>query len=50
MFHEKGHGMTTDWNIFVTSHGKGENDGVGDDIKNGTWRVVLQQKEVVSDL
>ena len=39
-----------DWNFFATSHGKGENDGVGGDVKNSVWRNVLQQKEVVGDL
>ena len=36
--------------FFATSHGKGENDGVGGDVKNAVWRKVLQQKEVVGDL
>ena len=35
MLHEKDHGMITEWNLFATSHGKRENDGVGGDIKNG---------------
>ena len=29
MFHDKDHGMMAEWNFFVTSHGKAENDGVG---------------------
>ena len=49
-FHDKDHGMVAEWNFFATSHGKGENDGVGGDVKNGVWRRVLQQKEVVGDL
>ena len=35
------HGMVADWNFFATSHGKGENDGAGGDVKNGVWRKVL---------
>ena len=28
-FHQSDYGITADWNFFATSHGKGENDGVG---------------------
>ena len=38
------------WNFFATIQGKGENDGVGGNVKNGVWQRVLQQKEVVDDL
>ena len=29
LFHEYDHHASADWNFFATSHGKGENDGVG---------------------
>ena len=48
--HQKDHGMRADWNFFSTSHGKGENDGAGGDVKNVVWRKVLQNKAVVADL
>ena len=50
LFHKEDYGSTADWNFFATSHGKGENHGVGGDVKNAVWRKVLQQKEVVGDL
>ena len=50
LFHKEDYGSTADWNFFATSHGKGDNDGVGGDVKNAVWRKVLQQKEVVGDL
>lgn len=50
MFHDKDHGMMAEWNFFATSHGKGENDGVGGNTKNHVSQRVLQQKEVVGDL
>ena len=50
LFHEKGYGMPADGNVFATSHGKGENDGAGGDVKNSVWGKVLQHKEVVGDL
>ena len=49
-FQEKDHGMPADWNFFATSHGKGDNDGAGRDVKNSVWRKVLQGKSVVGDL
>ena len=49
-FHKKDNGMPADWNFFATSHGKGENDGAGGDVKNAVWRKVLQKKCVVGDL
>ena len=33
LFHKEDYGSTADWNFFATSHGKGENDGVGGDVK-----------------
>ena len=33
----------------MTSHGKGENDGVGRDVKNYDWRKTLQKKVVVTN-
>ena len=42
--------MPADGNSFATSHGKGENDGAGGDVKNSVWGKVLQHKEVVGDL
>ena len=33
----------------MTSHGKGENDGVGSDVKNYDWRKTLQKKAVVTN-
>ena len=50
LLHQKDHGMPADWNFFATSHGKGENDGAGGDVKNAVWRKVLQNKAVVSPL
>ena len=32
----------------MTAHGKGENDGVGGDVKIPVWGKTLQQKEVVT--
>ena len=49
-FHDKDCGMMAEWDFFATSHGKGENDGVRGEVKNGVWRNVLEQKEVVGDL
>ena len=48
LFHEQDHQAKADWNFFATAHGKGENDGVGGDVKNAVWRKTLQQKEVVT--
>ena len=42
--------MPADWNFFATSHGKGENDGAGGDVKNAVWRNVLQNKAVAGNL
>ena len=39
----------SDWNFLATSHGKGENDGVGD-VKNAVWRKTLQLKVTVTNL
>lgn len=50
LFHKEDYGVKADWNLFATSHGKGENDGVGGDVKNSVWRKVLQHKVVVGDL
>ena len=50
LLHEQDYGMPADWNFFATSHGKGENDGAGGDVKNAVWRKVLQNKVVVGDL
>ena len=50
LLHQKDHGMPADWNFSATSHGKGENDGTGGDVKNAVWRKVLQNKAVVADL
>ena len=50
LLHQKDHSMPADWNFFATSHGKGENDGAGGDVKNAVWRKVLQNKAVVADL
>ena len=44
MFHQ----AKADMNFFATAHGKGENNGVGGDVKNVVWRKALQQKEVVA--
>ena len=44
VFHEEDHGTPECWKYFVTSHGKGENDGVGGDVKNYVWRKMLQKK------
>ena len=49
-FHFDDYGVSADWNFFATSHGKGENDGSGGDVKNGVWRKVLQKKAVVTNL
>ena len=38
-----------DWSFFATSHGKGENDGLGGDVKNAVWRQTMQLKVVVKD-
>ena len=46
-FHKQDHQAKADWNFFVTAHGKGENDGVGGEIKNVVWCKTLQQREVV---
>ena len=48
LFHGQDHQAKTDWNFFVTAHGKGKNDGVGGDVKNVVWQKTLQQKEVVT--
>ena len=48
MFHEEDHGTPAAWNYFAISHGKGENDGVGGDVKNYVWRKTLQKKVVVT--
>ena len=42
--------MPADWNFFMTSHEKEENDGAGGDVKIAVWRKVLQNKTVVGDL
>ena len=34
LFHEKDHGVKADWNFFASSRGRGENGGVGGDVKN----------------
>ena len=49
-FHQSDYGITADWNFFATSHGKGENDGIGGDVKNAVWRETLQLKVVVNNL
>ena len=36
------HHPLADWNFFATSHGKGENDGVGGGVKNAVWHKTLQ--------
>ena len=48
LFHEQDHQAIADCNFFVTAQGKGENDGVGGDVKNAVWHKTLQQKEVVT--
>ena len=48
LFHGQDHQAKTDWNFFVTAHGKDKNDGVGGDVKNVIWQKTLQQKEVVT--
>ena len=50
LLHQRDHGMPGDWNFFVTSHGKGENDDASEDVKNAVWRKVLQNEAVVGDL
>ena len=50
LLHQRDHGMLADWNFFATSHGKGENDGAGGDVKNAVWRNVLQNKAVAGNL
>ena len=47
-FHEEDHGTPAAWNYFATSHGKGENDRVGGDVKNYVWRKTMQKKAVVT--
>ena len=42
--------MPADWNFFMTSHRKRENDSAGGDVKNAVWRKVLQNKTVIGDL
>ena len=44
------YGITAHWNFFATSHGKGENDGIGGDVKNAVWRKTLQLKVVLNNL
>ena len=34
LFHAKDHGVKADWNFFASSRGRGENGGVGGDVKN----------------
>lgn len=43
-FHEKGHVMMAEWNFFTTSHSKGENDGVGGNVKNGIGGCYFSKK------
>ena len=50
LFHESDFGIPADWNCFATSHGKGENDGVGGDVKNAVWRKTLQLKVIITNL
>ena len=38
MFHQ----AKADMNFFATAHEKGENNGVGGDVKNVVWRKALQ--------
>ena len=49
-FHEKDYQCMADWSFFATSHGKGENDGLGGDVKNAVWRQTMQLKVVVNNL
>ena len=44
LLHQRDHGMPTDWNFFVTSHRKKENDGAGGDVENAVWRKVCRIK------
>ena len=44
LLHQRDHGMPADWNFFVTSHRKRENDCAGGDVRNAVWKKVLQNK------
>lgn len=50
LFHEYDRHASADWNFFATSHGNGENDGVGGDVKKAVWRKTLQMKVLVTNL
>ena len=50
LLHQRDHGISVDWNFYMTSHRKRENDSAGGDVKNTIWRKVLQNKTVVGDL
>ena len=50
LFHEYDRHASADWNFFATSHGNGENDGVGGDVKKAVWRKALQMKILVTNL
>ena len=48
LFHE--YDASADWNFFATSYRKGENDGVGGDVKNAVWHKTSQMKVLVTNL
>ena len=50
LLHQRDHGISVDWNFFMTSHMKKENDSASGNVKNAVWRKVLQNKTVVGDL
>ena len=48
LFHKEDFGSTPTWSFHETSHGKGAMDGVGGEVKRAVWRLVLQQRAVVT--
>ena len=48
LFHKEDFGSTPTWSFHETSHGKGPMDGVGGEVKRAVWRLVLQQRAVVT--
>ena len=49
-YSEHDHHALDDWNFFATSHGNGENDGVGGHKKNAVWCKTLQMEVLVTNL
>ena len=42
-YHKEDHGITAEWNVFATSHGKNACDGVGGTVKRLATRASLQR-------